>query len=99
RWSNTLPMVIEWKRQLIEAVGTPRAVAMALLGFSALLAATWKQLVQSLYISTTGREWIIKSSVFLALAFLTFIVPLAHWIVGNRAVMAALWTALPLVAA
>jgi hypothetical protein len=99
RLSSTSPMVIEWKRQLIEAVGTPRAVAIVLLGFSALLAATWKQLVQSLYISMSGREWIIKSSVFLALAFLTVIVPLAHWIVGNRVVMAALWTALPWMAA
>jgi hypothetical protein len=58
-------MVIEWNRQLIEAVGTPRAAAIVLLGVSALLAATWKQLVQSLYISMSGREWIIKSSVFL----------------------------------
>jgi hypothetical protein len=99
RLSGTSPIVIEWKRQLVEAVGTPRAVAVVLLGFSALLAATWKQLVQSLYISMSGREWIIKSSVFLALAFLTVIVPLAHWIVGNRVVMAALWTALPWMAA
>ena len=99
RLSSTWPIVIEWKRQLIEAVGTPRAVAVVLLGFAALLAATWKQLVQSLYISMSGREWIVKSSVFLALAFLTVIVPLAHWIVGSRVVMAALWTALPWMAA
>jgi len=99
RWSGTSPMVIEWKRQLIEAVGTPRAVAIVLLGLAALLAATWKQLVQSLSISMSGREGIIKSSVFLALAFLAVIVPLAHWILGNRVVMAALWTALPWIAA
>jgi hypothetical protein len=99
RLSSTLPMVIEWKRQLIQAVGTPRAVVIVLLGFSALLAATWKQLIQSLYISMSGREWIIKSSVFLALAFLAVMVPLAHWIVGNRVVMAALWTVLPWIAA
>jgi hypothetical protein len=97
--SGTWPMVIEWKRQLIEAVGTPRAVAILLLGVSALLAATWKQLVQSLYISMSGREWIIKSSVFLTLALLAVIVPLAHGIAGNKVVMAAMWTALPRVAA
>ena len=91
--------MIEWKRQLIDAVGTPRAAAIVLLGFSALLAATWKQLVQSLYISMSGREWLIKTSVFLALAFLTGIVPLVHWIAGSRVVMAALWTALPWIAA
>ena len=99
RWSGTSPMVIDWKRQLIEAVRTPRAAAIVLLGVLALLAATWKQLVQGLYISMSGREWIVKSSVFLALAFLTGIVPLAHWIVGSRVVMAALWTALPWIAA
>ncbi|HZF08508.1 MAG TPA: hypothetical protein VFE33_06935 [Thermoanaerobaculia bacterium] len=99
RLSSTSPMVIEWKRQLIEAVGTSRAVAVVLLGFSALLTATWKQLVQSLYISMSGREWIIKSSVFLALSVLAIIVPLAHWIVGNRVVMAALWNTLPWMAA
>jgi hypothetical protein len=99
RLSGTLPMVIEWKRQLIQAVGAPRAAVIVLLGLSALLAATWKQLVQSLYISMSGRAWIIKSSVFLALAFLSVMVPLAHWIVGSRVVMAALWTALPWMAA
>ena len=56
-------MVVEWARQLIEFVGTPRAIAIVLLGFSALLASTWKQLVQSLYIGLTGREWLIKASV------------------------------------
>jgi hypothetical protein len=99
RLSGTLPMVTEWKRQLIQAVGAPRAAVIVLLGLLALLAATWKQLVQSLYISMSGRGWIIKSSVFLALSFLAVIVPLAHWIVGNRVVMAALWTALPWIAA
>lgn len=99
RWSGASPMVIEWKRQLIEAVGTPRAVAIVLLGLGALVAATWKQLVQSLYISMSGREWIIKSKALLALSLLAVIVPLAHSIAGNKVVMAALWTASPWIAA
>ena len=33
--------------------------------------------MQSLYIGLTGREWIVKASVFLALAFLVVLVPLA----------------------
>src|SRR5204863_8792854 len=99
RWSGASPIVIDWKSQLIGAVGASRAAAIILLGILALLAATWKQLVQSLYISMSGREWIIKSGLFLALAFVTGIVPLAHWIVGNKVVMAALWTALPWIAA
>ena len=93
--SHTLPLVIEWTRQLTDAVGTPRAIAIVLLGFSALMASTWKQLVQSLYIGLSGREWVVKTSVFLALSFLATIGPLALWIVRNRGVMAALWNAFP----
>ena len=95
RLSGTSPLVIEWTRHLIEVVGTPRAIAIVLLGFSALLASTWKQLVQSLYIGMSGREWVVKASVFVALSFLAIIVPLAHWVIGNRVVMAALWNAFP----
>jgi hypothetical protein len=93
--SHTFPLVIEWTGHLVEAAGTPRAVAIVLLGFSALMASTWKQLVQSLYIGLSGREWVVKASVFLALSFLAVIGPLALWIIRNRAVIAALWNAFP----
>lgn len=95
RLSRTLPLVIEWTRHLVEAAGMPRAVAIVLLGFSALLLSTWKQLVQSLYIGLSGREWVVKASVFLALSFLAAIGPLALWIIRNRDVTAALWNAFP----
>ncbi len=93
--SGTWPVVIEQVSRGIEAVGTPRAIVIVLLGFSGLLASTWKQLVQSLYIGLTGREWVTKSSVFLALSFLAIIGPLAQWIHDNGDVQAALWDALP----
>jgi hypothetical protein len=70
-----------------------------LLGFTGLLASTWKQLVQSLYIGMSGREWVVKASVFLALSLLAIMLPLGHWAIRNRAVMAALWNALPWIAA
>src|SRR5437763_988687 len=79
--SDTLPLVMEWTGDLIEAAGRPRAAAIVLLGFSAILASTWKQLVQSLYIGLSGREWVVKTSVFLALAFLAAIGPLDLWII------------------
>ncbi len=91
--SGTWPVVIERARQVIEAVGTPRAIVIVLLVFSGLLASTWKQLVQSLYIGLSGREWIVKSSVFLTLAFLISIGPIAQWIIDNGDVRAALWDA------
>ena len=93
--SHTLPLVNEWTRELTDALGTPRAIAIVLLGFSALLASTWKQLVQSLYIGLSGREWVVKTSVFLALSFLAAIGPLALWIIRDRGVLAALWNAFP----
>ena len=99
RLSGTSPVVIEWGHRLIEAVGRPRAVAIVLLGFSALLASTWKQLVQGLYIGLSGREWVVKASMFIALSFLAIIVPLAHWISTNRHAIAVLWNAFPWVAA
>ncbi len=99
RLSHTLPLVIEWTRQLIDAVGAPRATAIVLLGFSALLASTWKQLVQSLYVGLSGREWVVKASVFLTLSLLAVIGPLALWITRNREVIAVLWNAFPAILA
>ena len=89
--SGTWPVVIERANQGIEAVGRPRAIVIVLLGFSGLLASTWKQLVQSLCIGLTGREWLVKSSVVLRLSFLVVIGPIAQWIHDDRAVQAALW--------
>ena len=99
RLSGTLPLVIDWTHRLIGFVGMPRAIAIVLLGFTGLLASTWKQLVKSLYIGMSGREWVAKASVFVALSILAIIVPLAHWVIGNRFLMAALWNAFPWIAA
>lgn len=91
----TGPMVIDRARRFIEAVGTPRAVVVALLVSSALVSSTWKQLVQSLYVGLSGREWAVKASVFLGLSFLAVIAPLTLWILDHRAVLAVLWNAFP----
>ncbi|HUP62921.1 MAG TPA: hypothetical protein VNA69_21190 [Thermoanaerobaculia bacterium] len=96
RLSGTFPLVIDWMRRLFESAGTPRAIAIVLLAFTGLLASTWKQLVQSLCIGLSGREWAVKASVFVALTFLAIIVPLAHWILGDKVATARfLWTVLP----
>ena len=92
---GTSPMVIEWTQKFVEAVGTPRAVVIVLLGFSALMASTWKQLVQSLYIGMSGRAWLVKGSVFLALSLLTIMVLLAQWVFETSGVIATLLDALP----
>ena len=93
--SGTSPMVIERVRQGFEAFGVVRAIAIVLLALSALLLATWKQLVLSLSIGMTGREWAVKASVFLALTLLAITFPLLHWILSDRRAIVATWNALP----
>jgi len=95
RLSGTTSVVVDLAGQVVEAVGTPRAVGIGLLGLAALVALTWKQLVQSLYIGMSGRAWLVKASVFLALSLLTIFVILAQWVVERKGLIAPLWDALP----
>lgn len=97
-WSGTAAIVVERVRQLAGAMGTARASAILLLGFAILLAATWKQLVLTLFIGLSGRAGRVKASVFIALSLLS-VIPLAHWILNDRVVMGILWNALPWMAA
>ena len=97
--SDTWPMLIEPARSLSEVIGTPRVVAVVLLLLSGLIVATWKQLVQSLYIGLSGREWLIRANAFLLLAFLVAAGPIADWIIDNSEVQGALWDAIPLILA
>ncbi|HMC23173.1 MAG TPA: hypothetical protein VKL19_15075 [Thermoanaerobaculia bacterium] len=99
RSSGAAPVVIERAHRLVEVVGMPRAIAIAMLLLIALMASTWKQLVQSLYIGMSGREWVVKASVFVTLTFLALILPLAVWISRSRYAMAVLWTNFSLIAA
>ncbi len=94
-WSGTWPVVTGWAHELSDAIGTPRTVVVALLGLAALVASTWKQLVQSLYVGLSGREWLLRSSTVLTLTFLVSVEPLVDWIRGNSDVRIALWNALP----
>lgn len=94
-WSDTWPAVIQWVDRTIELVGMPRAIVFALLMFSGLMASTWKQLVQSMYIGLTGRAWIIRSSMLFALTVIVIIGPVAQWIDEDVRARAALWDALP----
>jgi hypothetical protein len=88
--SDTSPVVMERVRQFRDAVGTPRAIVVALLVCAGLIASTWKRLVQGLYIGLTGREWLIKGNVFLTLSLLCAAGPVIYWI-GEREVLRTLW--------
>jgi hypothetical protein len=86
--SDTSALVLDRASRVVEAVGTPRAVTIAVLAVSALLVSTFKQLVQSLYIGLSGRERIVKASVFLHLSMLAVLGPLAVWILETGALLA-----------
>jgi hypothetical protein len=96
--SGEMPLAVERARRLAEVVGTPRAVGFLLLLVAGFVAATWKQLVQSLYIGLTGREWLSKGSVFIMVTVLVCLGPIAVWIVETRRV-GVVWLALPTVLA
>src|SRR5436305_1607890 len=99
KFSGAAPVIIERMHRFIEVMEMPRAIAIVLLALAALIASTWKQLVQSLYIGMSGREWVVKGSVFVAVTFLAVVLPLIVWISRNRRAMAALWNNFGLIAA
>jgi hypothetical protein len=94
--SGASAVVLDRWRRVSEVVGTPRALVVLLLILSGCIASTWKQLVQSLYIGLTGRESLIKGTVFLTLVFLFLIGPFAEWIIDSGR-LGELWSALPLI--
>ncbi|MCU1229156.1 MAG: hypothetical protein JWO97_2040, partial [Acidobacteria bacterium] len=99
RLSGAAPVVIERMHRFVEVMELPRAIAIVSLVAAALLASTWKQLVQSLFIGMSGREWLVKGSVFATLTFLAVVLPLAVWISRSRYAMAVLFTNFALIAA
>ncbi|HEY6139979.1 MAG TPA: hypothetical protein VI670_19660 [Thermoanaerobaculia bacterium] len=97
--SGTMPIVAGWANDTIRIFGLPRTIALALLALLLLMASTWKQLVQSLYIGMSGREWLVKTSLFATLALISVALPAGHWLIQNRNAMATLWNAFPWIAA
>jgi len=93
--SDCWGLVTDLARQLVDVVGTARAITIGMLGLVALVTTTWKQLVQSLYVGLSGRAWLVKGSAFLALALLFVVVPVGKWVVGTSEALVALWDALP----
>jgi polyhydroxybutyrate depolymerase len=98
--TSTWPVVADGVGEVIEVVGRPRAIVIAFLGLTGLLASTWKQLVQSLCIGLTGRAWVVRTSVLVRLSLLIVVWPIGDWAIGNwKVVLAALWDTWPWVLA
>lgn len=94
-WSGTWPVVMDGARRLAWGIGTLRTVVLVLLVLVALVSSTWKQLVQSLCIGLTGRERLVKGSVFATLTLLFLVGPLLQWLSSSGRARGALWEALP----
>lgn len=88
--SGSWTVVAERIGRLRDAVGAPRTVVFLLLVLAALIASTWKQLVQGLYIGLTGKDWVIKANAVALLAFLVLIGPFVTWVLESKVVQARL---------
>ena len=94
--SGTSGVVLERLHRLSEIVGTAHSVVLVLLLLGGCIAATWTQLVQSLYIGLTGRAPLVQGSVVLVLGFFVLFGPFAEWIVDTKR-LGELWSALPVI--
>jgi hypothetical protein len=82
--SGHWPTVINAVRGWVAVESLPRVVVITLLVGCGLIVYTWKQLVQNLYIGLTGREWVIKSTVFISLAFFVVLCLVGKWIYDHK---------------
>lgn len=97
--SGTWPLVLVRLTRAIEIAGAPRAIVFALLLLCGLVATTWRQLVQSMCIGLTGRAWIIRSSVLVAVIFVVILGPVAQYVDTHKTAQAWIWVKLPAILA
>jgi hypothetical protein len=99
RWSGTWPVLTGKIREAVDFMGALRTVVLVLLILALFITATWKQLIQGLFIGLTGRERLIKGAVIFAVAVFTVLGPLGQWIYDTKSVQHVLWDAVPLILA
>jgi len=97
KWTHRWPIVADRIHDGAASIGTPRTAALLLFILAGLIFWTWRQLVQSLYIGLTGRERLIKGSVFATLVLLFLGGPVVQLVVDNSGVQRSLWNELPLI--
>jgi len=92
--SGTWPTVVDEGRHAIHIMGLARWIVLQILMILAFVLATWKQLVQTLYIGLTGRDWIAKTSLSITLVALCALGPVLDWIISSGDAQALLWDSL-----
>lgn len=93
--SDTWSLVAAPLGRVIDSFGPARGGALHALLLAGLMVATWKLLVQSLYVGLSGRAWLTRLYIGLALALMIAIVPLYFWIRETAALDALLYSAAP----
>ncbi|MBW3670268.1 MAG: hypothetical protein KY432_01205 [Acidobacteria bacterium] len=94
-WSDAWAPVAEIARNVDDALGRPRAITLGAFILALLIGATWKQLVQGLYIAMSGRDWAVKGIVFATLALGTLGYLVLGWILDSRYRIVVAWSAIP----
>jgi hypothetical protein len=97
--SGTWALLIDRITATAAAIGGPRTLAIGVVLGAVLLLSTWRQLVQSLYVGLTGREWLVKANVFGALFLVFLLVPFLKWTWEHKRVVAWIWDAIPAILA
>lgn len=98
-WSDAAEPIVDVARDVDSALGRPRAIVLATLVVLGLVTATWKQLVQGLYVGMSGRDWAVKGIAFATLTIVTLGFFATAWIFESRVRVAAAWNAIPWVMA
>lgn len=94
-WSGAAEPILNIARTVDSALGRPRAIILGLLILAGLVGATWKQLVQGLYIAMSGRDWAVKGIAFATLALVTAGFLVLGWLLESRYRLAVALNAIP----
>lgn len=93
RLSGTWDMVAAFARHCVADFGAPRALVLLLLVIGAFVLATWRMLVQTLYVGLAGRVWLTRTWLSLTLLALCLVGPAMELVFTNRRLLAWLWDA------
>jgi hypothetical protein len=91
RWS----IVSDFLVRVTRFVGEPRAIVIPILIVTALIASTWRQLVQSLCIGLSGRPRLIRATILAGLLFLMVLFPAIAWLREQRQLQNTIFDGLP----
>jgi hypothetical protein len=99
RWTGATPAVIQRWERVVRFMGEPRAIVFIAFIVLLFMLTTWRQLVQALYVSVSGRDWLMKTYVGLTLAAVSLLGPVLEWLVKSRNLLHYFWDILPVILA